>query len=113
MEINSIIETIAAVVAALGGWEFIKYLMNRKTNKRKEEAEADSVEFNVLKDTVMFLQEQLHEKEKRFCEQTDRLRKIQDESFSLLQEKNKIELELQMFRCIKKKCLNREPQNGY
>ena len=120
MEYNEIITTLATVIAALGGWEAIKYLINRKTNARKEEAEADSLEFSVLKDTVTFLQEQLHEqvqqdseKEKRFVEQTMRLRKVQDDNYQLLKDKSKLELELQTYRCIVKKCHNREPQNGY
>lgn len=115
-----IIVAICSTIGAVGGWELIKYLLNQKTNKRKEEAEADSLEFSVLKDTVTFLQEQLHEqvqqdseKEKRFVEQTMRLRKVQDDNYQLLKDKSKLELELQMYRCVVKKCPNREPKNGY
>lgn len=119
-EMTELIVGIVSAVGAVGGWELIKYLLNIKTNMRKEEAEADSLEFGVLKDTVSFLQEQLHEqvqqdaeKEKRFVEQTLRLRKVQDDNYALLKEKSKLELELQMYRCVVKKCPNREPQNGY
>ncbi len=119
-EMTELIVGIVSAVGAVGGWELIKYLLNIKTNMRKEEAEADSLEFGVLKDTVSFLQEQLHEqvqqdaeKEKRFVEQTLRLRKVQDDNYELLKEKSKLELELQMYRCVVKKCPNREPQNGY
>lgn len=119
-EMTEVIVGIISAIGAVGGWELIKYLLNIKTNMRKEEAEADSLEFGVLKDTVTFLQEQLHEqvqqdaeKEKRFVEQTQRLRKVQDDNYALLKEKSKLELELQMFRCVVKKCPNREPQNGY
>lgn len=117
---TEIIVGICSAIGAVGGWELIKYLLNLKTNKRKEEAEADSLEFSVLKDTVTFLQEQLNEqvhqdseKEKRFVEQTQRLRKVQDDNYQLLKEKSKLELELQMYRCVVKKCPNREPKNGY
>lgn len=119
-EMTELIVGIVSAVGAVGGWELIKYLLNIKTNMRKEEAEADSLEFGVLKDTVSFLQEQLHEqvqqdaeKEKRFVEQTLRLRKVQDDNYELLKENSKLELELQMYRCVVKKCPNREPQNGY
>ena len=78
----TIIGGIATIIGAIGGWEMIKYFLNRKTNKRKEEAEADSVEFGVLRDTVEFLQQQLHDKEERFAAQTDRLRKVQDDYFA-------------------------------
>lgn len=49
-----IIEIVISVITALGGWEMIKYVMNRKTNRRKEEAEADNVEFNVLREAMDF-----------------------------------------------------------
>lgn len=113
MNVSTMIEMIVAVIGALGGWEAVKYLINRKTNQRKAEAEADSAEFGVLKETTAFLQQQLHEKEQRFCEQTDRLRKVQDDYFALMKEHAQTELDLQRFRCVVKKCPNREPQNGY
>lgn len=120
MDYTAILEMAGAGLTALGGWEAVKYLINRKSNARKAEAEADSVEFGVLKETITFLQEQLHEqvrldaeKEKRFVEQTQRLRTVQDDNSALLREKSKLELELQTYRCMVKKCPKREPQNGY
>lgn len=117
---TEIIIGICSAIGAVGGWELIKYLINLKTNKRKEEAEADSLEFSVLKDTVTFLQEQNHEmvrqdaeKEKRFVEQTLRLRKVQDDNYNLLKEKSSLELDLQKYKCIREKCANRQPPNGY
>lgn len=120
MDFSVVLEVFAAVTTALGGWEAIKYFINRKTNKRMAEYEADSVEFGVLKETIMFLQEQMHnmviadsEKEKRFIEQTTRLRMVQDENSQLQKEKSKLELELQKYKCIREKCSNRQPPNGF
>lgn len=105
--------TFASVLTALGGWETIKYFINHKTNKRKAEAEADSVEFTVLKNAVEFLEQQLQEKEIRFSEQIDATRKLNAEVLELTKEKAKLELELQTYRCLRKKCTQREPPNGY
>lgn len=120
MNIEQIIGSVATLMAALGGWEAVKYFYNRKTYKRKEEAEADSVEFGLLKETITFLQEQLHErvrqdaeKEKRFVEQTNRLRSVQDEYSSLQKDKSRLELELQKYKCIREKCVDRRPPNGF
>lgn len=113
MEVTVILEVVAAVIAALGGWEAIRYFINRKANARKAEAEADSAEFGVLRETVEFLQTQLKEKEERFANQTDHLRKVQDDYFELLKKNAATELELQRFRCVRPKCAQREPQNGY
>lgn len=114
MERLEIIGTvIASVLTAFGGWEAIKYLLNKDTNKRIAEAEADSVEFSVLRQTVEFLQTQLREKEERFAQQTELVRKLNAEVLELTKEKGKVELELQTYRCIRKKCGQREPKNGY
>ena len=114
MERLEIIGTvIASVLTACGGWEAIKYLLNKDTNKRIAEAEADSVEFTLLRQTVEFLQTQLREKEERFAQQTELVRKLNAEVLELTKEKGKVELELQTYRCIRKKCGQREPQNGY
>jgi len=90
----SIISTIASFVGTLSIWEAVKYWLNRKTNKRKEEAEADSAELAVIRETMDFLQEKLKESLERYDDQTARLRKTQDENFNLLREKAMLELQL-------------------
>lgn len=87
--------------------------VNRKANARIEDAHADSEEFKTLREYNDFLQKQLSEKEERFVEQTGRLRIIQDELFTLKEESSNLKLELAMKRCERKKCGDREPQNGY
>ena len=94
MDWISVISTIASFVGTLSIWEAVKYWLNRKTNKRKEEAEADSAELAVIRETMNFLQEQLKQSEERYANQTERLRKFQDENFTLLREKAMLELKL-------------------
>lgn len=105
------------LVTALGGIEGIKQLvkwwMSRKTNARIEDAQADVEEFKALREYNEFLQKQLSEKEQRFVEQTDRLRKAQDELFTQKETCSDLKLELALKRCERKKCGDREPQNGY
>lgn len=107
------IEIIASMITALGGWEALRYILNRKTNHRKEEAEADNIEFNVLRETTDFLQSQLKAKEERFAEQTDLVRKQNLEILDLTKEKAKLEMDLQKYKCVIKDCAKRDPQNGY
>lgn len=105
------------LVTALGGIEGIKQLakwwMNRKNSARIEDAQADVEEFKALREYNEFLQKQLSEKEQRFVEQTDRLRKLQDDMFALKETNSDLKLELALKRCERKKCGEREPQNGY
>ena len=90
------------LVTALGGIEGIKQLikwwMSRKTNARIEDAHADVEEFKALREYNEFLQKQLSEK---------------DELFTLKEANSDLKLELALKRCERKKCGDREPQNGY
>ena len=108
-----IIHTLLTAVTVLGGWEAIRYLLNRKTNRRVEEARADSAEFSVLKETVDFLQQQLKEKEVRFAEQTEIVRQLNSDVLQLTNDKAAVELALQRYKCVVPKCASRQPQNGY
>lgn len=110
---KEVILTAASILGTLGGWEMIKYLLNRKTNTRKAEAEADSSEFTVLRDTVVFLQEQLQKKEERFAEQTDLVRKLTAENLELTRENAMLKAERSLKLCERRNCINREPQSGY
>ena len=106
-----------ALIAALGGWEAMRWGItawtNRKTNARIEDARADVEEFKALREYNEFLQKQLSEKEERFVEQTGRLRGVQDELFAEKEKNSELKLELALKRCEKKKCGERIPQNGY
>lgn len=106
-----ITDIIVSTVTALGGFEFVKFLIMHKYNRRK--AEADSVEFHTLKETVDFLQAQLKLKEERFAEQTALVRKLNAEVLDISNQKATVELDLQRYRCLQKSCPNRQPQNGY
>ena len=67
----------------------------------------------MLRETVDFLQTQLKEKEERFAEQTRVVRELNVQVLNLTNEKAKVELDLQRYKCVRKGCAQREPQNGY
>ena len=113
MEMNDWIMLVTALGGIEGIKQLVKWWMSRKTNARSEDAHADVEEFKALREYNEFLQKQLSEKEQRFVEQTDRLRKVQDELFTLKEANSDLKLELALKRCERKKCGDREPQNGY
>ena len=75
---NDILITVGSLIGALGGLEFIKYLLNRKSNARIAEANAFEIqrkaiiedynrvqgEVEVLKKKVDELYEKLHDMER-------------------------------------------------
>lgn len=110
---KDILITVGSIIGTLGGWEAVKYMINRKTNARKAEAEADSSEFSVLRDTVIFLEKQLQQKEERFAEQTNLVRQLTNENLELSREIAILKTERGLKLCEKRNCKKREPQSGY
>lgn len=104
---------VSAIVGSVSFWELVKYLFHRRANSRKAESEADASEFSVLRETVVFLQEQLHKKEERFAEQTDVVRKLNAENLELVREVTMLKTERGLKLCERRNCLQREPQSGY
>lgn len=121
-------EMAIAAAGAFGGLELVKFLwdkfFNRKNNARIADSVADASEFKILQDTCIFLQGQLKEKEERFAEQTNLLRKVQRELLDLEKEKSvmeveylkriaALELELLMKRCDEHDCPFRQPPTAH
>ena len=59
MEVHTIIESCCGVLTALGGWEFVKWLLNRKSNERIAQANAEKIELKNEVDEFHFLRERL------------------------------------------------------
>lgn len=110
---KEVVSIIISVVGAIGGWEALRYLLNRKSNQRIEEAKAESSEFSIIKETNLFLQQQLKYKEERFAEQTALVRKLNNENLTLTAEVTMLKAERAMKLCEKRNCPTREPQSGY
>lgn len=112
-------ETLLQILIALGGFEFVKWLVrwftNRNNDKLINDAEAEKKKYEVLEGHIEFIQGELKEKEERFVEQTTRLRQSQDECFKLKEENAKLRVEnavLCTWECEVKKCERRMPPNG-
>ncbi len=114
MEIfKDIVMILTGCLGAFGGWELIKYLLNRKPNSRIAEAEADYAEFKVVKETNVFLQEQLKLKEERFAEHIDEHRRTVQELLNAERRIGELLAERAQKLCEVPKCPMREPFSGY
>ena len=76
---NDTIITISSILGAVGGWEAIKYLLNRKTNKKVEEANAFKIQ---------------RELKKKVDELYKRVHILEEEKLSLISENNELKLQL-------------------
>ena len=110
-------QLLLTALGTLGGFEFIKWIFNRKRVARSDE-------FKLLRETNEFLQQQLKEKEERFIDQTQLVRRLNTEVLDLTREKAEmeigylkqiatLELELVEVRCNDKPCPFRTPPNAH
>lgn len=109
-------QILIAILGALGGLECVKWLFNRNRIARSDE-------FKILRETNVFLQQQLQAKEERFAEQTQLVRKQNTEILDLTtkmaemeikheQEKAELMIELVKVRCDDADCPFRKPPNA-
>ena len=127
MEVHTIIASCAGVLTALGGWEFVKWWLNRKSNERIAQANAENIElknevdeFHFLRERLEFKEKEMLEKEKRFVEQTELVRTLNRQLLDQTIENGKLqarirelEAERKMKLCEKRGCIERQPQSGY
>lgn len=120
-------QTLLAIVGTLGGWEAIKWLLTRKSNKAIAEASAaqaevqtEEAEFVYLRKRIEFSEQQLADKERRFAEQTEVLRQAQRELLDMTIAKGTaearvaaLEAERSMKLCERRGCAQRQPRSGY
>lgn len=91
------------LVTALGGWEFVKYLLNRKSNNRVAEANAFKIEREAIIEDYKRVQQEVDELKKKVDELYSRLHQLEGERLDLIRRNN--ELELQLKEAEKRVCL--------
>lgn len=111
---------ILALLTALGGFEAVKWLagtlINRKTNKRKEEAAALDLERSSERDHINYLETRLLQRDEKIDAIYHELRKEQAEKIKVIYEKHAVELELKEAgakRCDVRGCKERRPPSDY
>lgn len=97
------LSSAGGIVAALGGFEFIKWLARRKTDRRVEEANAFKVERDALIEDYKRVQTEVDELKKKVDELYKKLHALESERLDLIRENN--ELRLQLKEAEKHVCL--------
>lgn len=134
MEISTLLASFGGVITALGVKELILWWLNRKSNARIAEADADKAELKNEVDEFHFLRERLEfkdkqlmekenqfaEKERRFVEQTELVRGLNKQLLDMTMENGKLKAEIAELRaeramklCERRGCMERQPQSGY
>lgn len=88
------ITAAATIVTALGGLELIKFLLNRKTNKRIAEASAFEVERKAIIEDYKRVQEEVDSLKMKVDELYKKVHQLESERLDLIHENNKLRLAL-------------------
>ena len=94
---------VVSLITALGGWEAIKYLLNRKTNSRIAEANAFKVEREALIEDYKRVQGEVDKLSDLVDDLYKRVHALESERLDLIRENN--ELKLQLKEAEKHVCL--------
>lgn len=109
-----------SVLGAIGGLEAIRwvvtFLVNRKTDARKEDATADSMEDENERKQVAWLEARITQRDAKIDALYVELRQEQAEKLNLIHKNHGLELkntELTYKKCDVRGCQNRQPPSDY
>lgn len=108
--------TIATIVGALGGLEFVKWLSNRRAYARRENATARDAEITVHEKQIERYEARLAQRDQKVDAIYKELREEQKRNLELLEQINRLELEkeiLTLQKCEVRGCSDRKPPGDY
>lgn len=122
---NDIWEILIAVVAALGGWQFVKYMLNLNSNRRMAAAEAYKVEYAALIEDYKRTQKEVDDTKNEVAELKAQVKKLykeidalKEDRLSLIKENGELKLKLMEAEhnvCMRPDgdCVRRLPARSY
>lgn len=103
MDWTGILASLGTIITALGGWEVIKYFLNRKSNRTIAEANAFKVEREALIEDYKRVQGEVDELKKQVAKLYKEIDELKNDRLKLIQENG--ELKLALKEAEKKICL--------
>ena len=123
MELNDWVILITALGGIEGIKQLVKWVLNRKYEQRKEDASADKAEDENIKSYAAEWKELYEKKEKKVTELDAKIDQLYAEKNEdrvrireLMQKNQELELKnqsLDILKCKKRGCPDREPPSGY
>ena len=103
------------LVAALGGWEFVKYMLNRKSNSRMAEANAFRIEREALIEDYKRVQSEVDKLKEQVSKLYKEIDGLKEGRLALIRENNELRLALKEAErnvCLvpDDRCFKREPK---
>lgn len=116
--IQETLTIVISLITAFGGWEAIKYLINRKSNSRIAEANAFKVEREALIEDYKRVQGEVDKLKEQVAKLYKEIDSLKNDRLKLIQENNELKLALKEAEkrvCLQPddKCLQRLNPNDH
>nr|DAS27121.1 MAG TPA: Golgi-localized syntaxin-1-binding clamp [Caudoviricetes sp.] len=107
--------TALTTIGTLGGFQVVKAWINRKTDRRKEEAETQDKELEILRKHIDWMEKRYKELSTKVDELYKRIHEMENDKIALITRNNELELALKEAKyneCRRPddECLRRYPQ---
>lgn len=107
---------IATIIGALGGLEFVKWLVNGRTYARKENASARDAELAVHEKQIDRYEQRLAQRDAKVDAIYKELREVQARELEHIKEINRLKFEVdlrELQKCEVRGCDKRRPPSSY
>lgn len=98
VNIVSILVSIASIITAVGGWRFIRFIMNRNAEKREKEMNLHNREMQHLRDQIDWMYKKYEAVSKKLDDLYVKFRLLEEENIKLLKENSELKVALQVAR---------------
>lgn len=111
-------ELAIAAIAAVGGWQFVKYVLNLNANRRISAAEAYRAEYSALIEDYKRVQDEVDELKKQVGKLYKEIDGLKDDRLTLIRENGELKLKLKEAEhnvCMRPDgdCVRRLPPRAY
>lgn len=100
-DISTMLAAVGGVIATMGGFEFIKWLFNRKNNARIAAAQAFEIEYKTIMNDYKRIQSEIDLNKKEIAELNrkvnqlhEKVHELETDKLQLMQENNTLKLQL-------------------
>lgn len=94
MDWTDILTSVGTIIGVMGGWEAIKYFINRKSNRKVAEANAFKIERDALIEDYKRVQSEVDKLNEKVNELYEKVHALEQERLSLIHENNELKLAL-------------------
>lgn len=96
MDTVALVTAIASILTALGGWKFVSHLINKNTERRREEVRVRDLEMDSLRKQIDWMQQKYEAVSKKLDDLYVKFRHLEEEKLELIKKNHELEIALKV-----------------